>query len=51
MAIGLTLSLIIGIVAGLRAVTPPAAVSWAAQLGWLNLSQTPLAFLGYTVTP
>lgn len=47
----LTLSLIIGIVAGLRTVTPPAAVSWAARLGWLNLSQTPLAFLGYAFTP
>jgi hypothetical protein len=26
----------IGIVAGLRALTAPAAVSWAARLGWLN---------------
>ena len=50
-AMALTLSLIIGIVAGLRTVTPPAAVSWAARLGWLNLSQTPLAFLGYAFTP
>lgn len=46
-----TLSLLIGIVAGLRALTAPAAVSWAARLGWLDLSQTPLAFLGYTFTP
>ena len=27
----------IGIVAGLRAMTAPAAVSWAATVGWLNL--------------
>jgi len=26
----------IGIVAGLRALTAPAAVSWAARLGWLH---------------
>lgn len=31
--------------------TAPAVVSWAAHLGWINLSQTPLAFLGYTATP
>jgi uncharacterized membrane protein len=30
--------------------TAPAAVSWAAHLGWIDLSQTPLAFLGYAVT-
>ena len=31
--------------------TPPAAVSWAARLGWLHLENTPLAFLGFAVTP
>lgn len=41
----------IGIVAGLRAMTAPAAVSWAAYLGWLPLGGTPLAFLGYRWTP
>lgn len=45
------LPLLIGIVAGLRAMTAPAAVSWAARLGWLDLSATPLAFLGYAFTP
>ena len=45
------LSLSIGIVAGLRAMTAPAAVSWAARLGWLNLAPTSLAFLGYAFTP
>lgn len=38
----------IGIVAGLRALTAPAAVSWAAHLGWLNLRDSPLAFMGST---
>jgi uncharacterized membrane protein len=38
-------------VAGLRAMTAPAAVSWAARVGWLNLQGTPLAFLGAAATP
>lgn len=38
----------IGIVAGLRSLTAPAAVSWAARLGWLDLQGTSLAFLGST---
>jgi uncharacterized membrane protein len=45
------LALLIGVVAGLRAMTAPAAVSWAAHLGWLPLQDTALAFLGFTVTP
>jgi uncharacterized membrane protein len=44
-------SLFIGVIAGLRAMTAPAAVSWAARLGWLDLAATPLAFLGYAFTP
>jgi uncharacterized membrane protein len=43
--------LLIGVIAGLRAMTAPAAVSWAARLGWLELGQTNLAFLGYALTP
>jgi uncharacterized membrane protein len=39
----------IGIVAGLRAFTAPALVSWAVHLGWLNLQGTPLAFMGSTI--
>lgn len=42
---------LIGVIAGLRAMTAPAAVSWAAWLGWLDLSGTWLAFLGYAWTP
>ena len=45
------LAFLIGIVAGLRAMTAPAVVSWAARLGWLNLQGTPLAFLGAAITP
>jgi uncharacterized membrane protein len=44
----LALALGIGIVAGLRSLTAPAAVSWAAYLGWLNLQGSPLAFMGST---
>jgi len=40
------LALLIGVVAGLRAMTAPAAISWAAYLGWLNLSGTWLSFMG-----
>jgi uncharacterized membrane protein len=39
------LALLIGIVAGLRAMTPPALVAWAAHLGWLDLSGSWLDFL------
>ncbi len=42
---------LIGFVSGLRSMTAPAVVSWAAHLGWIDLSQTPLAFLGYSATP
>jgi len=45
------MAFLIGLVAGLRAMMAPAAVSWAARLGWLNLQGTPLAFLGAAVTP
>jgi len=47
----IVLAFLIGIVAGLRAMTAPAAVSWAARLGYLPLQGTPLAFLGYAATP
>lgn len=38
----------IGFVAGLRSLTAPAAVSWAAHLGWLNLQGSPLELMGST---
>ncbi len=40
------LALLIGVIAGLRAMTAPAAIAWAAYLGWLNLSGSWLAFMG-----
>ena len=36
----------IGVVAGLRAMTAPAVVSWAAYCGWLSLQSSPLALMG-----
>jgi uncharacterized membrane protein len=45
------LALLIGVIAGLRAMTAPAAVSWAASLGLLNLEGTWFALLGYRITP
>lgn len=47
----LVLALLIGVVAGLRAMTAPAAVAWAASLGWLPLGDSWLAFMGYRYTP
>jgi uncharacterized membrane protein len=44
-------ALLIGVIAGLRTMTAPAADSWAAYLGWLKLGGTWLAFLGYSPTP
>jgi uncharacterized membrane protein len=46
----IVLALLIGVIAGLRAFTPVAAVSWAAKFGTLQLAGTHLAFLGATVT-
>jgi uncharacterized membrane protein len=39
----------IGFVAGLRSLTAPAAVAWAAHLGWLHLQGSKLAFMSSTV--
>jgi uncharacterized membrane protein len=39
----------IGIVAGLRSLTTPAVVAWAAHLGWVNLHSSSLAFMGSTM--
>ena len=47
----IVLSLLIGVIAGLRALTAPAVVAWAAYLGWLPLDGTPLAWLGHVAAP
>src|SRR5579862_5000329 len=39
----------IGMIAGLRALTAPAVVCWAAHLGWINLQNSHLAWMGSTV--
>lgn len=44
-------AVLIGIVAGLRALLAPTIVSWGAALGALNLAGTWLAFLGWRWTP
>jgi len=51
MIASLVFAILIGIIAGLRAMTAPAAISWAAHLGWLTLSDSWLAFMGYKWTP
>lgn len=44
-------ALLIGVVAGLRAMTAPAAVAWGARLGLIPLQGTPLAWLGGGIAP
>ena len=44
------LAFLIGVIAGLRSLTAPAVLSWAASLGWLHLENTGLAFLAYART-
>ena len=44
------LALLLGVIAGLRAMTAPAAASWAAYLGWLDVGGTWLAFLSHALT-
>jgi uncharacterized membrane protein len=44
------LAFLIGVVGGLRAMTAPAVVAWAARLQWLHLDDTSLAFFGSTIT-
>jgi uncharacterized membrane protein len=43
-------ALLIGIITGLRAMTAPAAVAWAARLGVIDVSSTGLAFMAHPVT-
>ena len=46
----LLLALLLGVVAGLRALTPPAVVAWAAMLHWINLDGTWVQWLAHPVT-
>jgi uncharacterized membrane protein len=46
----LLLALSIGVVAGLRSLTAPAVVAWAAVLHWINLNGTWASWLEHPVT-
>lgn len=46
----LLLALLIGVVAGLRSLTGPAVVAWAALLQWINLDGTWASWLDHPVT-
>jgi uncharacterized membrane protein len=39
---------LIGVLVGLRSLTPPAIATWGAHLNWLHLQSTPLSFMGST---
>ena len=41
----LLFAFLIGLFAGMRSLTPPAAVAWAVHLGWLQLAR-PLSLIG-----
>jgi uncharacterized membrane protein len=47
----LFLALVIGIVAGLRAMMAPTAVAWAANRGGLHIEHSWLALMGWRFTP
>jgi uncharacterized membrane protein len=40
------MAFLIGVIVGLRSLTPPAVLAWAARLGWIDLHASPLAFMG-----
>jgi uncharacterized membrane protein len=44
------LCFLLGCITGLRSMTAPALVCWAAHLGWLHLEGTNLAFIGHPAT-
>ena len=46
----LALAFAIGVITGLRSLTAPTVVAWAAHLKWLDLRQTWAAFMASTVT-
>lgn len=46
----LLLALFIGVVAGLRSLTAPAVLSWAAVLHWINLNGTWASWMGNIIT-
>jgi uncharacterized membrane protein len=43
--LALVLAFGVGVVAGLRSMTAPAVIAWAAHLGWINLAGSHLDFM------
>ena len=46
----LLLALLIGVVAGLRAMTPPAAVAWGAMLEWIDVTDKWSEWMAHPIT-
>jgi uncharacterized membrane protein len=49
--VAVVLALVLGIITGNRSMTGPAIVSWASFLGWVNVRDSPLAFLAHPIAP
>lgn len=49
-ALILLMALLIGVVAGLRSLTAPAVVAWAAFLGWIDLHGTWASWMANVIT-
>src|ERR1700730_14637727 len=49
-ALVLLMALLIGVVAGLRSMTAPTVVAWAAFLGWINLHSTWASWVANVIT-
>ncbi|WP_431231659.1 DUF4126 family protein [Mycolicibacterium psychrotolerans] len=49
-ALVLLLALLIGVIAGLRALTAPAVVAWGAFLGWIDVTDKWSAWVGSWIT-
>jgi uncharacterized membrane protein len=49
-ALLLLLALLIGVIAGLRSLTAPAVVAWAAYIGWIDLHGTWAAWMASLIT-
>src|SRR3954463_8308545 len=49
-ALVLLLALLIGVIAGLRALTAPAVVAWGAFLGWIDLDGKWSAWMTHPIT-
>ena len=49
-ALVLLLALLIGVVAGLRSLTAPAVVAWAAFIGWIDLHGTWASWMANIIT-